>query len=139
MSASLTHEEEARLEEFLRPSWIAVVATVDHRGMPQLTPNWYRFAKGRLTVSTTKERMKYRNLSRDDRLAVCICSEPQAEEYATLVGRADVSDDESIWPETQAIVERYVPPEGVDARMRMLRTQNRVIISMAPDRVVFRT
>ena len=139
MSLRLTQEETARLEEFLRPSWIAVVATLGPEGMPHLTPNWYRFANGRLTVSTTKERVKYRNLSRDQRLVVCVCSEPLAAEYATLVGRAEISDGESIWPETQAIVERYVPPEGVDARMRMLRAQNRVIISMAPERVIFRT
>ena len=135
----LTPEEVTRLEEFLRPPSIAVVATVGRSGMPQLTPNWYRFAEGRLAISTTKERIKYRNLMRDNRLAVCVCSEPLAAEYATLHGRAKIRDDESIWPETQAIVERYVSPEGVDARMRVLRTQNRIIISLAPERVLFRT
>ena len=55
-----------------------------------------------------------------------------------LRGRAEISDDESIWTVTQAIVERYVSPDGVEARMRVLRTQNRVIISMEPERVVFR-
>ena len=128
-----------RLEEFLGPPRIAVVATVGRSGMPQLTPNWYRFANGRLTVSTTKERIKFRNLSRDPRLAVCIYSEPLAVEYATIQGPAEIHDDESIWPETQAIVERYVPPDLVAARMRELRAQNRVIISMAPERVIFRT
>ena len=139
MSASLTPEDETRLKEFLRPSWIAVVATLGPGGIPHLTPNWYRFANGRLTVSTTKERVKYRNLSQDKRLVVCVCSEPLAAGYATMEGQAEISDGESIWPETQAIVERYVPPEGVDAHMRMLRTQNHVIISMAPERVIFRS
>ena len=60
-------------------------------------------------------------------------------EYATLRGPAETSDDDSIWPVTQAIVERYVEPDRVEDRMRQLRTQNRVIISLAPDRVVFRT
>ena len=60
----LTPEEVTRLEEFLRPPSIAVVATVGRSGMPQLTPNWYRFAEGRLAISTTKERIKYRNLMR---------------------------------------------------------------------------
>ena len=138
MTSSLTAEETARLKEFLGPSRIAVVATVGLRGMPQLTPNWYRFANGRLTVSTTKERVKFRNLSRDRRLAVCIYSEPRAGDYVTLIGRAEISDGESIWPETQAIVERYVEPDRVEDRMRLLRTQNRVIISMTPERVVFR-
>ena len=138
MAKGLSHDEMAHLEEFLRPSRIAVVATVGATGMPQLTPNWYRFADGRLAVSTTKERVKYRNLSRNNRLAVCVYSEPLAGEYATITGRADILEGESIWPETRAIVERYVAPEGVEARMRMLRTQNRVIISLAPERVLFR-
>ena len=117
------------------PPRIAVVATVGRTGMPQLTPNWYRFADGRLTVSTTKERIKYQNLSRDPRLAVCVYSEPRAKGYAVLRGLAEINDDESIWPETEAIVARYTEADKVDARMRTLRTQNRVIISLVPERV----
>ena len=139
MTVKPSPEELTRLEEFLAPPRIAVVATVGKTGMPQLTPNWYRFANGRLTISTTKERFKYLNLSRDDRLAVCIYSEPLAAEYATLRGQAQISDNISIWPETEAIVERYVAPDRVDARMRVLRGQQRVIISLKPERVVFRT
>ena len=135
----MTPDEVSRLEELLRPPLIAVVGTVGRNGMPQLTPNWYRFANGRLTISTTKERIKCRNLSRDARIAVCIYSEPQAADYATLWGKAEISDDESIWPETQAIFGRYVSTEQAVARIRELRTQNRVIISLVPERVVFRT
>ena len=139
MTTSLTPEEVTRLEKFLLPPRIAVVATVGASGMPQLTPNWYVYADGRLAISTTKERIKYRNLTRDGRLAVCVYSEPLAMEYATLRGPAETSDDDSIWPVTQAIVERYVAPERVAARMRELRAQHRVIISLVPDRVVFRS
>ena len=139
LASSITPEEEARLGEFLEPSRIAVVATVGSDGMPQLTPNWYHFANGTMTISTTKERVKYRNLSRDLRLSVCVFTEPGAADYVTLRGRAEISDDESIWPETQAIVERYVAPDQVDARMGQLRTQNRIIISLKPERVIFRT
>ena len=120
------------------PSRIAVVATVGRGGMPHLTPNWYRYADGAITISTTKERVKYRNLIRDDKLAVCIYSDALASEYLTLTGRASVSDDESIWPETQAIVERYVEPEGVAASVRGLRKQDRVLIRMEPERAIFR-
>ena len=139
MGQGLSPGDVTRLEAFLKPPKIAVVATVNPTGMPQLTPNWYNFSNGRLTVSTTKERVKFRNLSSDSRIALCIYSEPLAAEYAAVVGRAEISDDDSIWPETRAIVERYVKPDGVEARMRELRAQNRVIISVVPERVVFRT
>ncbi len=134
----LSAEQSSRLQHFLMPPRIAVVATVGSTGMPQLTPNWYVFADGRLAMSTTKETFKYRNLSGDSRLSVCIYSEPTAEDYVVLTGRAEVSDDESIWPVTQAIVERYVARDQVAARMTELRAQNRVIISLTPERVVFR-
>ena len=139
MAIRPTAEEIARLEKFLEPSMIAVVATVGRTGMPQLTPNWYHFAKGRLTMSTTKERVKYLNLSRDPKMAVCIYSGTNAGQYAAITGTAEISDDESIWPETRAVVERYVKPERLEDRMRQLRTQNRVIVSLTPQRVAFRS
>ena len=40
--------------------------------------------------------------------------------------------------DARIFLERYVSPDGVEARMRVLRTQNRVIIRMEPERVVFR-
>ena len=138
MAGSLTKEEIAHLDEFLGPLRIAVVATVGPTGMPQLTPNWFRFANGRLTISTTKERVKHRNLLRDGRLAACIYSEPAAADYVTLSGRARIVEDESLWPETQAITERYMVGERVEEHMRRLRVQDRVILSMTPERVVFR-
>jgi hypothetical protein len=92
--------------------------------MPQLTPNWYVCRGGKLLISTTKERVKYRNLVRDNRMTICIYAEPEAQDYATVWGRVTIRDDESIWPDTRAIVERYVPSEGVDTHMAQLRTQN---------------
>ena len=138
MAKSLSAEEMSRLEEFLRPPRIAVVTTVGDDGVPQATPNWYRFSNGVPQISTRKETAKYRNLSRNPRVAVCIYSEPLAKEYATVRGRAEIRDDESIWPDTQAIIERYAAPERVEQLVRTLRTQNRVIISLSPDHVVFR-
>ena len=134
----ISAEEQSRLAAFLAPSRIAVVATIGRDGLPQLTPNWYVYSGGRLLVSTTKQRVKYRNLVRDGRISVCVCSEPMAEEYVTVRGRAEIRDDDSIWADTRAIVERYVEPDGVEARMNTLRREDRVIIGVEPDAVVFR-
>lgn len=116
-----------------------MLATIGASGMPQLTPNWYVFVGGRLAMSTRKETFKYRNLSRDQRLAVCIYSEPDAQDYVVVTGRVEITDDDSIWPTTRAIVERYVDPNQVESRMDLLKTQNRVIISLIPERVTFRS
>ena len=134
----ISAEEQSKLAEFLAPPRIAVVATIGRDGMPQLTPNWYVYSDRRLLVSTTKQRVKHRNLVRDGRIAVCVCSEPLAEEYVTVRGRAEIRDDDSIWEDTRAIVERYVEPDRVEARMDVLRGEDRVIVSVEPDEVVFR-
>ena len=107
--------------------------------MPQLTPNWYCYTDGKVRISTTKERVKYRNLVRDNRMTICIYAESDAQDYVTVWGHVTVRDDDSIWTDTRAIVERYVPSESVEARMAQLRTQNRVVIDFEPDRVIFRT
>jgi PPOX class probable F420-dependent enzyme len=134
----VTPEDARHLEAFLQPSHIVVVATIGRNGMPHLTPNWYAYANGMLMISTTKERVKYRNLMRDNRMTVCIYSEPRAQDYVTLWGRVNIRDDESIWPDTRAIVERYVPAQGVEERLQQLRAQNRVILDFKPERVLFR-
>jgi PPOX class probable F420-dependent enzyme len=134
----VTPEDARRLEAFLQPSHIVVVATIGRTGMPHLTPNWYVYANETLMISTTKERVKYRNLARDNRMSVCIYSEPRAQDYVTLWGRVSIRDDASIWPDTRAIVERYVPAQDVEARLQQLRTQNRVILDFDPERMLFR-
>jgi PPOX class probable F420-dependent enzyme len=134
----VTPEDAHRLEAFFKPSHIVVVATIGRNGMPHLTPNWYAYANETLMISTTKERVKYRNLMRDNRMTVCIYSEPRAQDYVTLWGRVGIRDDESIWPDTRVIVERYVPAQSVEARLQQLRTQNRVILDFKPERGLFR-
>ena len=125
----------SRLETFLEPARIVIVATIGRDGTPHLTPNWYVFENGRLSISTTKERVKYRNLSRDDRVSLCICSEPLAGDYVTIWGRGR---DIRRRVETRRISERYVPPGEVDDWMAMLRPQPRVLISVTPDKVMFK-
>ena len=137
MTKTLSTDETARLERFLRPPRIAVVATIGPSGMSQLSPNWYWYTDGRLIISTTKDRVKYRNLSRDNRIVVCIYSEPEAAEYVTVRGFAEITDDDSIWPDTRVIEERYVAAELVDANLREMRNESRVLISVAPESVVF--
>lgn len=134
----MTPEETAHLAEYLEPSRIAVVATIGRDGMPQLTPNWYVFKDGKIMISTTKERLKHKNLIRDGRMAVCIYTEPVAMNYVTITGPVEIRDDDSIWPDSHLIVERYVPADLVETRMATLRTQNRVIIDLIPERTSYR-
>ncbi len=113
------------------------MATVGKTGMPQLTPNWYDFSDGRMKISTTKDRIKYLNLVKDDRLAVCVYSDALAHDYVTIRGHAEIIEGDAIWPDTLAIVKRYVEPDKVEARMTALRQQPRIIVSLDPERIHF--
>ena len=137
-STPISAENRAKLAEFLEPSRIVVVATIGRNGTLQLTPNWYWFDGETISISTTKNRVKYRNLSRDHRMSVCIYSEPRAADYAMVTGTVTISDDESIWPTTRKIIERYADPDRIERQLAEMRTQGRVILSLTPATVAFR-
>ncbi|MDP6453417.1 MAG: PPOX class F420-dependent oxidoreductase [SAR202 cluster bacterium] len=139
MPTSLTNDQRARLVEFLEPSRIVMVATIGRDGMPQVTPNWYFFDGDRVAISTTKDRMKYRNLSRDPRMTVCIASEPMAGDYVTMSGPVAIDEDDSIWPTTRSIISRYLPAERVDGMIEGMHAEGRVILWLTPEKVTFRS
>jgi PPOX class probable F420-dependent enzyme len=126
------------LGTFLRPSLIAVAATVGTDGMSQLTPVWYEYRDGAMRISVTKERLKYKNLVRDSRLSVCVYGPPLAKVFVTMTGRVELVDDDSIWEPTREICQRYMSADEVGSWMQMLKGENRVLITLRPDRVMFK-
>ena len=115
-----------------------MVATIGKNGMPQLTPNWYAYTGGEIIISITKQRVKYRNVVRDPRVAVSICSEPLAEEYVTVSGSARIIDGDEIWGPTRQILGRYLEPDKAVQMLDQLRQQDRVLLALTPERVFFR-
>ena len=65
--------DEAALERFLTEgAKIAVLSTVDRRGHPRSAPVWYEWRDGALLILTGRDSLKWRNLLRAPRAAVCI-------------------------------------------------------------------
>jgi len=120
--------------EFLAPSRIAVIATINRNGTPQLTPNWYHYDGTLLTFITTKERVKYLNLQRDPRISLCIYAAPLAADYVVIRGKATVSDQD-IWDQARAILQRYEEPAKVEQHLEQWKTQPRVLVTVTPDRI----
>ncbi len=133
-----TTQQLERLREFIEPARIAVVATIGSDGMPHLTPNWYAYDGKTIVISTTRPRVKYRNLQRDPRMAVSIYSEPMAAEYVTVSGPTEIIEGDRIWKPTREIVQRYLPPDKADAMLDSMRSQERVILALTPEKVFFR-
>ena len=135
----IIQETLEKLDGFLAPTKISIVATINKEGMPHLTPVWYIYRNGIISISTTKETIKYKNLSQDNRMSVCVLTEPLAKTYVTIEGTVQIYSDDSIWKTTELIVKRYVEPEDVQSLMNALqKPQNRVILKLNPDKVFFR-
>ena len=85
--------DQQEINQFVAEIRIAVMATVNRDGSPQLTPNWYYYDGARLTFVTTKEMIKFSNLRRDNKMSVCIYESLLASEYVVMRGRASIRDE----------------------------------------------
>ena len=129
--------EQQEINKFLAETRIALMATINKDGSPQLTPNWYYYDGTQLTFVTTKERTKFVNLRRDSRISVCIYDSPLASEYVVIRGRASIRD-EGFWEDARYIIERYVEPDRVDEYIARWKTQPRILVTVVPDRIYTR-
>jgi PPOX class probable F420-dependent enzyme len=125
---------EQEITTYLAAPHIAVVATIHRHGHPHLTPNWYRYDGKVLTFITRKDRLKYRNLQRDNRVSVCIYDPPVASNYVVISGTA-VCNDQDIWGEARRIIERYRRPDEVDDYLARWKTEPRVLVMVTPERI----
>ena len=72
----------------------AVLTTLLADGSPQGSPVWYWSDDGRdLQISTTADRLKHRNVLRDNRVSVTIVDPARPLRYLEVRGTADIEDD----------------------------------------------
>jgi len=129
--------EKKEIDQFLSGIKMAVMATINKDGSPHLSPNWYYYDGERLSFVTTKERLKFFNLRRDDRMSVCVYEPPLASNYVVIQGRATI-DDGDIWEDARLIIQRYVEPDQVESYVERWKTQPRILIQVAPDKIYTR-
>ena len=70
------------------------VATVRPDGMLSVTPVGLMFDGDVVRFSTTKDRKKYRNLQRDDRITIAVAHRNNPNRYIEVRGRALLEDDD---------------------------------------------
>jgi PPOX class probable F420-dependent enzyme len=88
---------QAQVDEFLQVPRIAVFGTVRAQGAPQLTPVWYLYENGQVFVSLSINSAKYRNLTRDPRVCICIAA-PHPDARAVMIhGQAELIPEQSAW------------------------------------------
>ncbi|MBM3947543.1 MAG: PPOX class F420-dependent oxidoreductase [SAR202 cluster bacterium] len=120
--------------DFLAKPLLAKLVTLNRDGSPQITFMWHEMRDGQFYFSTTKERLKFANVSRDPRAAVAI-DDPQNMQRGVIArGVATITEEGAVDLVTR-LAERYSGPEGARrTRERALR-ENRIIIRLEPKRV----
>ena len=81
------------VEDILADKPTAFLATMRSDGRMSVTPMAVMYDGEHLLLSTTKDRMKYRNLLADDRVTVCVPHRNNPNRYVEVRGRASLIDD----------------------------------------------
>jgi PPOX class probable F420-dependent enzyme len=131
---------QAETEEFLRVPRFAVVGTVRKNGTPQLTPVWYLYENGRVYISVSINSAKYRNLSRNTGICICIAAEHPDARAVMIYGEAELIAEQSTWSEDihWRITRRYSnSDEEAQAFLDSLPIDESIaLIAVTPDRVI---
>jgi PPOX class probable F420-dependent enzyme len=88
---------QSEVEEFLQVPRFAVVGTNRVNGAPQLTPVWYLYENGRIYMSTSVNTAKYRNMSRDPRICICIAAQHPDALAVMIYGAVELIPEDSAW------------------------------------------
>jgi len=109
MSYQYSRMSEAQIEEFLAAPRFAIVGTNRVNGPPQLTPVWYLYEDGRVYLYMYLKSAKYRNLSRDPRIGLCIAAESPDARAVMIYGTAQlIGEDDKLHQEIEwRLTRRY--------------------------------
>ncbi len=128
---ALTRQE---IDAFLEERHTLVIATLRHDGWPQMTTVWYRWDGDAFWISTNRDRAKYANIERDNRVTVLVDAPPRETSVAAY-GRAEaVAFDDDAYDGALSIVGRYV--EDAREYLGERSGEPRVLLRIRPERMV---
>ena len=130
---------ESQVESFFQTPRFAVFGTNSVDGPPQLTTVWFLYEAGALYVGIEKRSVKYRNLHRDPRVALCMDGEHPDGRTVVVYGLAEVL--ESGTPESDRIAwlltRRYHDTDEEARRYQeSVSDLDSVLIKVTPQRIV---
>jgi PPOX class probable F420-dependent enzyme len=131
---------QAQVDEFLQVPRFAVIGTIRAKGAPQLTPVWYLYENGYVYVSTSINSAKYRNLTRDPRVCICIAAQHPDARAVMIHGAAELIPEKSAWSDDihWRITRRYCnSDEEAQAFLDSIPVEEKsALVSIAPDRII---
>ena len=128
-----------RVDSFFQTPRFAVFGTNSADGPPQLTTVWFLYESGIFYVGIERRSVKYRNLTRDPRVALCIDGEHPDGRTVVVYGLAEVLEGGT--PESDGIdwrlIRRY---HDTDEEARSyedsVKDMDSVLIKITPRKIV---
>lgn len=123
-----------KVREFLMGKNFGKLATVQKDGSPHVTSVWYMLDGGKLIVNTTTERVKYRNIVRDPRVAFLIDNEYT---WVLISGKARIAKERDGMKDIETLAIRYTGEEaGRKAARDRYWKQHRASIEIIPEKIM---
>jgi PPOX class probable F420-dependent enzyme len=108
---------------------LASLATLQPDGTPQVTPVWFDVVDGKIRVNTAKHRVKYRNMTANGAVALCIVDPVNPYRYVQIRGHVVGSTETGGAAHTDHLSKKYL---GVDKYPRADPSETRVIFTIEP-------
>jgi PPOX class probable F420-dependent enzyme len=121
------------MDAFLAEPRNAIVATLNPDGSAQLSPIWFVWEDGVVYFSTTKHRLKVKNLQRDPRISFVVDDPGPPQRTVTFRGEVQ-SIEEGLGTVTERIARKY-SPDG-SAYESIANTPGRVVVAFRPSRIL---
>ena len=111
---------------------LAFVATLMEDGSPQITPTWIVLFDGLIIINTAKGRVKQKNLSRDNRVAVSIVDHRNPYNMVTIRGKVIEQMEKGADEHIDKMAKKYL---GVDKYPFRTEKEKRVLLKILPEKV----
>src|ERR687887_1589157 len=88
MAKGTTNQITEPIAKLLQDKNFAFLSTLMSDGSPQVTPTWVDVEDNIILINTTDARLKYKNISRDPRVAVSVTDRNNPYNMVTIKGKA---------------------------------------------------
>ena len=123
-------ENSAKL---LREKNFAILATVDAKGHPQVTPMWVDIDGDHVILNTAMGRVKQKNTARDPRVAVAVLDMDDPYRYVMIRGRVEEQiPDQTAEDHIDKLAKKYL---GKDKYPFRQTGEKRVLLKIVPEHV----
>ena len=120
------------VEKLLQDKNLAFVATLMKDGSPQITPTWIDLIDGVIIVNTAEGRIKQRNLSRDQRIAISIVDRNNPYNMVTIRGKVIEQTNLDADKHIDKMAKKYL---GVEKYPFGITGEKRILLKIIPQKI----